>query len=44
MAFGFIAEEDSTFYVCEDCGHREEEQILMGTLFCKECGGTMLPT
>jgi DNA-directed RNA polymerase subunit RPC12/RpoP len=44
MAFGFIDEEDSVFYECEDCGARVEEQILMGTLVCAECGGVMLPT
>ncbi len=44
MAFDFIAEEDFTTYVCEECGHAEEEQILMGTLVCPQCGGVMQPT
>lgn len=44
MSFGFIDEEDSTMYECVDCGHRIEEQILMGTLVCPECGGVMQPT
>ncbi|MGK2877834.1 MAG: rubrerythrin-like domain-containing protein [Solirubrobacterales bacterium] len=43
MAVGFIDAEDSTWYECEDCGEREEEQILMGTLVCPVCGGTMQP-
>jgi DNA-directed RNA polymerase subunit RPC12/RpoP len=44
MAFGFIDEEDSVIYVCADCGHEKEEQILMGTLVCPACNGVMLPT
>ncbi|MBJ7458790.1 MAG: zinc ribbon domain-containing protein [Thermoleophilaceae bacterium] len=44
MAFGFISEEDTVIYECEDCGERIEEQILMGTLVCPQCGGVMLPT
>jgi DNA-directed RNA polymerase subunit RPC12/RpoP len=43
MAFEYLAEEDFTGYVCQDCGAEREEQILMGTLVCLECGGVMLP-
>lgn len=43
MAFGFISEEDSATYECAECGCQIEEQILMGTLVCPECGGVIHP-
>lgn len=43
MAFNYIAEEDFTTYECTDCGHTEEEQILMGALVCPKCGAVMRP-